>query len=288
MTRDYKIKELLSSYLKTNEIDIQSVSGGDINDAYKIVLPHQTFFLKVNSIEKTADMFEKERTALLHMKQAVPNVPTPIEVLSSPTFACLLMSYVPAGNKMDRNAQENLATSLAQLHANKNSQFGYECDNYIGSLPQRNSWKSTWIDFYIQNRLEPQVKLAFDQGLLSVNDLKLFQALYLHLEGLLDRGVEANLLHGDLWGGNYMVDMEAQAWLIDPAIYFGDHEVDIAMTRLFGGFSDFFYATYQDLYPMRDGNNDRLPFYQLYYLLVHLNLFGSSYYGSVKSIVDNL
>lgn len=286
MTRDYKIKELLSSYLNTNEIDIQSVSGGDINDAYKIILSDQTLFLKVNSIEKAVDMFEKERIALRHMKQVVPNVPTPIKVIRGSSFVGLLMSYIPSGKKMGVEAQKNLATSLAMLHTQKHSQFGYECDNYIGSLLQRNGWKSTWKEFYILNRLEPQVKLAFDQGLLAVVDLQLFQALYLHLEDLLDGAVEANLLHGDLWGGNYMIDTEDQAWLIDPAIYFGDREVDIAMTKLFGGFSDPFYKTYQDINPMRAGYKDRLPFYQLYYLLVHLILFGASYYGSVKSIIE--
>lgn len=286
MTNDYKIYSLLSDYLNTIDIDIQPVNGGDINEAYKVILSDQTLFLKVNLKELTGDMFDKEKMALEQMKGIIQHVPTPKQVLSNPSFSCLLMSYIPPGNRMGINGQINLAKCLASLHSCKHSHFGYEYDNYIGRLPQSNNWKDNWIEFYIQNRLEPQVRLAYNDGLLSNHDIQQFKSLYLHLEGILDAELESSLLHGDLWGGNYIIDTEDQAWLIDPAIYFGNREVDIAMTRLFGGFSDDFYDTYQSVYPLKAGHEERIPFYQLYYLLVHLNLFGSTYYDSVKRIVN--
>jgi len=286
MTSDYKLPELLTEYLNDHKIQLQPVSGGDINDAYKVVSPEQTLFVKVNSGKLARDMFEQEKVALLHMKEVMNFVPTPIEVLISSDFSCLLMTYIPESRKDGKTGQRSLAECLAKLHGCKHHQFGYASDNYIGSLPQVNDWKSSWSDFYISNRLEPQVRLAFDRGLLSTPDLSRFKSMYKHLTHICIENEKPCLIHGDLWGGNYLVDASAQAWLIDPAVYFGDREVDIAMTQLFGGFSADFYRTYHELYPLRNGYEDRLPYYKLYYLLVHLNLFGPSYYSSVKSILD--
>lgn len=175
---------------------------------------------------------------------------------------------------------------LAGLHQlSVSDNFGWENDNFIGSLPQSNKIHTDWSQFYVAERLMPQLKLARDDHRLQNDEIPSEQKLLKTCQNLFPQA-KPSLLHGDLWGGNYLISQCGTPHLIDPATYYGHHEVDIAMTRLFGGFSTAFYNAYADHFPKVSGEAGRKDMYQLYYLLVHLNLFGGSYYLNVKQVLD--
>jgi fructosamine-3-kinase len=174
---------------------------------------------------------------------------------------------------------------LAELHQISTCKaFGWETDNFIGSLPRSNKQNTDWSDFYVSERLLPQLKLAMDKNHLKKNEIPSEGILLQTCRNLFPE-TSPSLLHGDLWSGNYLVSADRTPYLIDPATYFGHHEADIAMTRLFGGFGKAFYEAYSEHFPKVGGESERNDIYQLYYLLVHLNLFGGSYKASVKNIL---
>ena len=154
----------------------------------------------------------------------------------------------------------------------------------MGSLPQANTFHSDWSSFFIEERLEPQLVAARDSGYFSSHDDERFQRLFKSFPSICP-AEKPSLVHGDLWSGNYIVSDEGRACLIDPAVYYGHREVDIAMTTLFGGFDPEFYSSYDEAFPMEKGWEDRLEIYNLYPLLVHLNLFGAGYLGSIERII---
>jgi fructosamine-3-kinase len=174
---------------------------------------------------------------------------------------------------------------LAALHNIHQEHFGWEISNYIGNLPQSNTVHPGWASFYLNERLKPQLKMAVDSGLLRPKDNPGDGNLQEVLKGLFNDTSPA-LLHGDLWNGNYLISHTGEAYLIDPAVYRGHAEVDLAMSRLFGGFGQSFYKGYHSVRPRQHGADEREQIYQLYYLLVHLNLFGNSYRSAVKSILN--
>jgi len=167
------------------------------------------------------------------------------------------------------------------MHKNTAGHFGLDRDNYMGSLPQSNKMHERWSDFFIEERLQPMVQMAADNKLLTGNDVTSFERVYKNLEGLFTEE-DPSLIHGDLWRGNYLIDQSEKPYLIDPAVSYGHREFDIAMTTLFGGFSDGFYNAYNETFPLAKGWEGRVDLWNLYPLLVHLNLFGSGYLGEVR------
>jgi fructosamine-3-kinase len=163
--------------------------------------------------------------------------------------------------------------------------FGFPMDNYIGSTPQPNERHSDWHEFFAQQRLGFQVKLALDSGKLDSGLAGDIERIQSRLPDLLPNTDHPALLHGDLWGGNYMVDSNGDPVLIDPATYYGHREADLAMTQLFGGFRNAFYEAYEEEWPLERGFSERADLYNLYHMLNHLNIFGGGYLGSVRSIV---
>lgn len=259
----------------------QSVSGGDISDAYLLETETGRYFLKTNPAKDALAMFEVERAGLAALDQH-PSIRIP-KVLSSYQLsdrAALLMEYIEAKRPNEANWRL-FGRSLAELHRETQNQFGWTQDNFIGRLPQSNQAHRTWIDFYATERLLPQIELARTKGLLSPAESPGLAELKVGLEPYC-ADIKPALLHGDLWSGNFLFDVSGQPCLIDPATYYGHDEVDLAMTRLFGGFDTAFYAAYAEIQPPKAGEAERNDLYQLYYLLVHLNLFGRSYYTSVK------
>jgi fructosamine-3-kinase len=173
---------------------------------------------------------------------------------------------------------------MAALHNHTHQKFGFETDNYIGSTPQPNPWTEDGYQFYAEHRFVFQAELSAKRGLLNAGEVEQVRALAQRLPELVP-AQPASLLHGDLWGGNAMADRDGRPAIIDPAVYYGWAEADLAMTALFGGFTGEFYSAYNQVRPLADGWRDRFSLYNLYHLLNHLNLFGRGYYGQVIQTV---
>ncbi len=193
------------------------------------------------------------------------------------------MDYLEQGSA-GSNSHQLFGKRLAAQHRVTASQHGLDHDNYIGRLPQSNKKHKDWIDFFVQERLEPQLKMAIDDGTLSSSTHQHFQRLYKQLPSLLP-DEPASLLHGDLWSGNYFFIAGGDPAIYDPAVYYGNREIELAMTHLFGGFSSTFYDAYNQNFAIEPDFASRKDIYNLYPLLVHTNLFGSSYARRVQSIV---
>ena len=261
-------------------------SGGCINSAGMIDSNLGKKFIKWNDREKFPGMFEKEARGLkLLSAPGVIRVPEVLTTGDIGQFSYLLTEFISStARALDYWGQ--LGQNLAALHNISNKSFGLDHDNYIGSLTQSNELEVDWITFYIKHRLENQLNLAVDHGKMGKAQMDKFQKLYEGLTDLLPGDETPSLLHGDLWGGNIMTGPDGEPVIFDPAVYFGHREIDIAMTRLFGGFGSNFYEVYEEFSPLTPGFEDRIDIYQLYPLLVHVNLFGGGYISQVDSILN--
>lgn len=261
---------------------IGSVSGGSINSCYKLQAGNSFFFLKVNSAEKFSGMFLAEAEGLRRMREtqtvAVPQV---IATGAAGNEQFLLMDWVEPARGRVVDLQE-LGRQLALMHKNKAAQFGLDHNNFMGALPQTNRLRPTWAKFFIEQRLEPQIQLALQNRQLERSMYNSFQKLFSRL-GDMTPVEKPALVHGDLWSGNFMMAADGKPILIDPAISYSLREVDIAMSRLFGGFSPDFYEAYNEIYPLQPGWEERIDLWNLYPLLIHVNLFGGSYLSELKS-----
>ena len=264
------------------------VGGGCINHGVRLTLSSGGFaFLKWNP-RSPPGMFEAEIQGLRALAApGIARIPEPWSHGSSPSGAWLLMEYVPRGSSTDRASGSPdllLARHLAVLHATHPGEgglpWGWSHDNWIGSVPQANPPRRTWGTFWADERLEPRYRAAHAAGHFHDAGGRDIEEVIARTEGILaDVGpAESGVIHGDLWGGNAYVGHGGRPVLIDPAVYRGHGEVDLAMTELFGGFGPGFYRAYHDLRIVPPAyESHRRALYQLYYLLVHVNLFGSSY-----------
>ncbi len=284
-----EIKQSLISYFseiygKVDKIEASPVSGGSINEAFKIEIPAGKFFLKYNDAGLYPGMFEKEAAGLKLLGNAGEiEVPEVLHTGEAGKYAYLLLSYIESARETDI-FWEDFGKRLAGLHSHKAERFGLDHDNYMGSLYQHNEFRDEWVEFFVEERLERQVKLARENGKIGRQDVSAFERLYARLAEIFPEA-KPSLVHGDLWSGNFMAGSSGQACLIDPAAYFGHPEVDIAMSTLFGGFSAKFYDVYTNHNPLEKGWRQRLDYYNLYPLMVHVNLFGGGYLGSVQQIL---
>ena len=261
------------------------VGGGDINQTCLLETPTGNFFLKMNRKASADRMFETEAKGLSRLHQAnVIRIPAVIASGSTPDGACLLLEYIETGYRMS-GFWEEFGTSLAALHLQTTDQFGLDHDNFIGSLPQSNNRHDTWTDFFITERLQPQLDLALQSSQLRSPDAQRFEKLFQRIPEICPVEPPA-LSHGDLWSGNFMVSADSRPVLVDPAVSYAHREMDLAMSRLFGGFDRTFYRSYEESWPLEPGFEQRLSVYQLYYLMVHVNLFGGGYVGSVRSVLQ--
>ena len=278
------LKTHLSELLNEDIKHVSAIHGGDISAAYKLKTARETYFLKANKAPNALKMFKTEAKGLQKINQS-NCIKTP-EVLGCNLFkntAFLLLEFIDTKQPSAKDF-ENLGFQLAKLHLYSAELFGLDSNNFIGSLPQSNKQHSTWTDFYIKERLLPQLKLAQRKNLLLPNEIPSEDCLFTNLSAWF-KNIKPALLHGDLWGGNYIISSTGTPYLIDPAIFFGHNEVDLAMTKLFGGFAPVFYKAYAEIIPFKNDASARMDIYQLYYLLVHLNIFGTSYHNSVISII---
>ena len=259
-------------------------SGGCINNALKLDTSEGVFFLKWQS-GIPEDMFQKETEGLKLLGDTnALKVPTVHSFGKLEGKHYLLMEHIESAPPKSKYWQD-FGSSLAEMHKNNsNPSYGLDHNNYIGKLPQVNDFKEDWIDFFIQLRLEYQLKLAVQNSLVDSSFVNRYRKFYELLPTLLPIDQPA-LLHGDMWSGNVMVDSEGYVCLIDPAVYYGHREIELAFTQMFGGFDHEFYSSYQEAYPLESGFDERVAIYNIYPHMVHVNLFGTSYLGGVESVL---
>ena len=229
-------------------------------------------------------MFEKE-AAGLKMLSGTQTIPVPGVVLHGEAgkYGFLLLQYIESGNA-NHDFWIEFGTKLADLHRHTHTFFGLDHDNYIGSLVQKNNPHPDFCSFFILQRIEPLLKEARNKGAFSLGDTRYFDSLFRTLHNIIPPE-KPSLVHGDLWSGNFLVSNESKPCLVDPAVYYGHREADIAMSLLFGGFDPEFYEAYNRTWPMEKGWQKRTDILNLYPLLVHVNLFGGGYAGQVLRII---
>ncbi len=210
-------------------------------------------------------------------------------VVAAANDRMLIIEYI-AQSLRPKDFFQRFGQSLARLHRTTAENFGFYEDNFIGATPQPNRPEddeaSDWTAFYLNKRLLYQYRLAERNGYASARLRTGFLKLESRIASLLEGSEEPPaLLHGDLWGGNYLCDERGDAVLIDPAVYYGHREAELAMTKLFGGFSPEFYRAYQQEYPLKEGWQRREGLYLLYHVMNHLNLFGTGYLSQAERIL---
>lgn len=265
----------------------RSIGGGCINQAYCITDDAQRYFVKLNTADNLI-MFEAEAAGLqeIHQSQAL-RVPLPVCYGQNDHAAWLVLEYLPL-NSGGRGRAADLGKQLAAMHRTTAKQFGWVRDNTIGQTLQINTPSSDWINFWRTQRLGFQLDLAKTNGH-NGKLQKLGEQLLIDLDKFFsDAPPLPALLHGDLWSGNFAYDDSGNPVVFDPAVYYGDREADIAMTELFGGFPTDFYSAYRYDYPLDSGYNIRKLVYNLYHILNHLNLFGSSYRHQTEQTINTL
>jgi fructosamine-3-kinase len=285
---------LLAEQLNAELGEVRLIGGGDISQAARVEAGGRPYLVKWNGRPPHAqpgwlEMFEAEAAglALLASAQAVRVPAVVVHGAAHPGVvpAFIVMEWIDRGREQ-RTAGATLGRQLADLHRATAPAYGLDHGNYCGATPQDNRTLPTWIEFYGQRRLGFQMELAGRQGLLPGERRRRLERLIGQLGRWIDESAcQPSLLHGDLWGGNWLVDAAGQPVLIDPAVYYGDREAELAMCRLFGGFPADFFAAYDAAWPPAAGRDERIPLYQLYHLLNHLNLFGEGYGGQVDSIL---
>ena len=265
----------------------EPVGGGCIHQAWRVSDGDRAYFVKVDEAARLP-LFEAEAAGLAELAAtATVRVPELLGHGVAAGHAYLVLEYLPLGGR-STGAMERLGRQLAALHRQPQAGFGWRQDNFIGSTPQLNPPGADWIAFWREQRLGFQLELAARNGHGGAW-LRRGEALRARLEGLFAgyRPTPA-LLHGDLWGGNAGCTRDGEPVVFDPAVYYGDREADLAMTELFGGFSDRFYAAYREAFPLAAGYPQRRTLYNLYHVLNHLNLFGGGYRAQAERMIEQL
>jgi len=262
----------------------QSVGGGCINSCFYLSDGDREYFVKTNA-STLLGMFEVEAAGLKQISDTETiRAPHPVCFGLAQQHAYLVLEYIELGGCSNAALA---GERLANMHRHRGAQFGWECDNYIGSTRQPNRWSDRWIDFWRRQRLGFQLQLAAKRGYLG----RLQQRGEILLDlfpALIDHNPQPSLIHGDLWGGNLGYDQTGEPIFYDPAVYFADREAEIAMTQLFGGFPSAFYQAYNSAWALDPGYARRKNLYNLYHILNHLNLFGGGYATQALSTIDSL
>jgi len=280
------VRRIIEQRLSTNILSISKLSGGDINEVYSFKTHQGAFVVKVNDKNRFPKMLRKEAQGLDLLAKANVSTPKLIDQFEQEDLQFIILEYITqeaSGKKYWLRFGED----LSRLHQKSASNFGLEYDNYIGSLPQENKIKTSWEHFFIECRINPLVKMGFDKGLLHEGHLQKFQNFFKLFNDLIPTE-KPSLLHGDLWSGNLLCGEGQIPVFIDPAVYYGHREVDIAMTKMFGGFDPIFLSRYNEVFPLEKGWENRLNIHNLYPILVHLNLFGKSYLGGIEKVLEKM
>ena len=286
---DAQLKAALAAALGSGIASARAIAGGDINRAYEVALDDgRRLFVKANG-RSPRGMFVAEARGLGWLGQAgALRIPAVVAVAAPQDPQQFLVLELVATGAPARDFDERLGRGLATLHRFGAPGFGLDQDNFIGWLPQANGAAGSWPEFYRARRLEAQLRRAADEGRATSRMRQGFERLFGALQDLCGPAEPPARLHGDLWGGNLLCDDRGAPCLIDPAVYGGHREIDLAMMRLFGGFSPRVFDAYHEAWPLADGHRERVSLYQLYPLMVHVNLFGGGYVGSVEAALERL
>ena len=265
--------------------DRKSIGGGCINQAYKLQGKKTNYFVKLNQAVKV-EMFQAEALGLKQMYDTQTiTIPQPIcwGVASSNSY--IVLEWLDLG-RANNSSWLEMGKQLALMHHKGTAaKFGWNTNNTIGSTPQINSWMDNWVDFFAEQRIGYQLHLANRNGGNFSNPDGIVSIIK---QKLANRKPQVSLVHGDLWSGNADITAEGQPTIFDPATYYGDREVDLAMTELFGGFPATFYQGYNQQWPLDPGYTQRKDIYNLYHILNHFNLFGGGYGSQAKRIIQQI
>ncbi|MDN6280263.1 MAG: fructosamine kinase family protein [Psychroflexus sp.] len=278
------MRELLSKIALDAKIQLRSaqqIRGGDINTTYLLKTDSEKFVVKINHKHRFPEMLKREAKGLERLRETQTFfIPEVFKIGEYNQFQYLILDYInshqPQSSDFSRFGEQ-----LAQLHQHTETSFGLVEDNYIGKLKQGNTTETSAVDFLINQRLLPQLKLALQ----NKYDLKQVETFLKQVEQLIP-DQKSSLTHGDLWTGNYLYSKDKDFCLIDPAVAYSLKNFDIAMMKLFGGFSAEAFERYYAIHPKAEKEQNHLDIYQLYYLLVHLNCFGQSYFSRCQNIIS--
>ena len=271
---------IIEKWMDKTLIEVTPLFGGDINQVYRLRFSDGESVLKLNDRNRYPAMFEKEATGLKKIAATGCRAPRVLKTFSEGNHQFLILEFIEQ-ERPESEFWERFGRRLALLHSARSASFGWEEDNYIGSLEQRNESREKWTDFFIDFRIMPLVEKAREKGLLTQSHSRQFEDLFKRLPQLVPQEA-ASLIHGDLWSGNLMCGIGMEPVFIDPAAYFGHREMDLAMTRMFGGFDRRFMNSYNEALPLEPGFEQRVDLHNLYPNLVHLVLFGRSYLGNIE------
>jgi fructosamine-3-kinase len=274
---------------------VQNLSGGCIHTVVAVTLTDKTSLVAKINDAGSLSMFEEDMHSLdaIHRTGTVAT-PRPIVAgLFSDRAVLLLTRLQPPPVPPEAKHWSRLGRDLAALHsAAAGSRYGFDRDNHIGSTPQPNSWCEDWVEFNAVNRLGYQIALASDNGRLESSETKVFESIVHRLDRYLPLHPRASLLHGDLWSGNVLPCTDDSGRMriavLDPASSIGDGWADIAMMKLFGGFSAECFDAYNELIIPAEDLDSRLAVYTLYHVLNHVNLFGRGHVGQAMLLANHL
>lgn len=278
-----QIKDIFKQFDDAIEVlNIQPVTGGDINASYLVTTGEKRYFIKIN-LDAADDFFAFESYGLKRLAETgTVHVPTCYYQQTSPPV--LILEWIETSDRDETSLL--LGQHLAELHLIKQHNYGLDRDGYIGLLNQPNRLTDDWVGYFATMRLGNQLNIGINQGMITGQRRAKLESLITNLTNLLPKKPHASLLHGDLWGGNWLRGANHTPYLIDPAIVQGDRHFELAFTELFGGFSNDFYMAYQQVFPIDPSYTDTKQIYQLFYLLVHLNIFGEMYGPQVDRILN--
>ena len=276
-----EISEICLKLGKTYPKSIKRVYGGNIHDSWQIKFEHNKFFLKRNTRKQKLLKFEEY--CLRHLRRNINEknliIPEVISYVEVNDIELLLMEWLD----METSDQNKLGKGLSEMHLISNEsnpkKFGYPVEGYIGTIKQKKGWEENWIDCFLNLRIEPQLSILEKKYLDLKTKYKIHEKIKLEL---INHNPMNALIHGDLWSGNIGNDQYGKGIIFDPACWWADSEVDIAMTHLFGGFSREFYEEYHKNIPLKKGYEKRLIIYNFYHILNHANMFGGSYFHQVQ------
>jgi fructosamine-3-kinase len=269
-------------------VDRQTISGGSINQAYLISSNQAQYFVKINQ-SNLVEMFAAEAKGLSEIADTKTiKVPTVICWGVAEAQSYLVLEYLDLIDNATPKNWNQMGRDLATMHQiriSPNRQFGWHIDNTIGSTPQVNTWEDNWATFFTNHRIGYQLQLAQSNG----GKFPRAEQLIAKIPSLLaNYRPKPSLVHGDLWSGNVGFTTAGIPVIFDPATYWGDREVDVAMAALFGGFPNAFFQGYADVYPLDPDYSTRKILYDLYHILNHHNLFGGNYQGQANNMIDRL